>query len=121
MNGYEYLKNFLREEGYKIQTENDSWLTFKYQGTTVFGFKNASPYLQLVVMCNTQDIPRSKVLDVCNTINDDKFVVKCIAREDGAWVCYEFEPSDRTSSQKFEDILGYLDSVSDMLLSKLSD
>lgn len=120
MHGYEYLKKFLSEEGYRITDENERHFIFKYQGTSVFAFKNESPYLQIVVMCNTSKYSRSKILEVCNEINFDKFIVKCMAGEQAAWVSYEFRPDQHTTNEEFDHIIRVLDNTSDLLFEKLS-
>lgn len=52
MYGYEFLKKFLREEGFRMNDE-DSIISFKYQGNNYLVFKSESPYLQIVMICNT--------------------------------------------------------------------
>lgn len=121
MYGFEYLKKFLREEGYKIREEEDGHFTFKYQGTIFVVFKSNSPYLQVVVMCKADAYSRLSILNVCNQINSEKYVVKCIAMDDSAWISYEFRPNDYTTNDDFDHILSELDRDSDLFFQKISE
>lgn len=38
MTGCDYLKNFLQEEGFRY-TEEERYISFKYEGTTYFALK----------------------------------------------------------------------------------
>ncbi|MDE6742137.1 MAG: YbjN domain-containing protein [Muribaculaceae bacterium] len=120
MYGFEYLKKFLREEGYKIREEEDDHFTFKFQGTTYVAFKNESPYLQVIVICNTEQFPRQEILEVCNQINKDRYIVKCVAMDGSVWVSYEFLPNETTPGDFYEFVLSELDSDSDLLFKKLT-
>lgn len=119
MFGFEYLRNFLREEGYKVNDE-DGHFSFKYQGTVYIAFKNESPYLQIIVICNTKDYPRERMLELCNQLNGDKFVIKFIAMDDTVWCSYEFLPSEHTTNEDFDRTMVLLDKASDELFERLS-
>lgn len=118
MFGYNYLKNFLQEEGFRMN-EEDGHFSFKFQGSTYVAFKNESTYLQIVLICNTGDIDRSHLLEVCNSMNRDRFVVKFVAMQSTVWCSYEFKPSNETSSDDFENIFLLLDKASDEMFEKL--
>lgn len=119
MFGYEYLEKFLHEEGFRINEES-SFFSFKYQGKNYVAFKNESPYLQLVMMCDTSQHPKSKLLEVCNKLNSDKFVVKFIVNGDDVWCSYEFIPTQKTSGEDFDTILMLLDNSLAELFKALS-
>ena len=121
MYGFEYLKKFLQEEGYKIREEEDGHFSFKYQGTVYIAFKNESPYLQVIVICNTENVGTDELLRACNEVNKERYVVKCMAMDKSAWVSYECRPNESTTSEDFEGILGQLDNDSDLLFKKLSN
>lgn len=121
MNGYEYLKNFLDVEGYKIKDEEEGHFSFKFQGTIYVAFKNDAPYLQIVVMCNTREFDFEKVLRVCNELNGDKFVTKFVALEKTVWVSYEFMPNYATTNDEFQMILEVLNRNSDELFQRLTN
>ena len=119
MYGYEFLKKFLHEEGFRMNDE-DSIISFKYQGNNYLVFKSESSYLQIVMICNTKNIDTHKLLDVCNSMNSDKFVVKFTVDNSGnVWCSYEFKPTEETSSDDFDTILVLLDKASDELFEKL--
>lgn len=119
MFGYEYLKNFLREEGFRINEEN-TFFSFKYQGKNYVAFKNEGPYLQLVMICDTSQHSKYKLLEVCNKLNSDKFVIKFIVNDDDVWCSYEFIPTQKTSGEDFETILILLDNSLAELFNTLS-
>lgn len=120
MLGIDYLKNYLRNEGFRFE-EQDTFISFKFQGVNYIAFKNDSPFLQLMIMCNTKDKSRNQCLEVCNELNSNRFVVKCtVVESNNVWCSYEFKPSEKTSADEFAAILGYLDKASDELLEKLS-
>lgn len=118
MFGFNYVQNFLQEEGFRIKDE-DGHFSFKYQGSTYVVFKSESNFVQIVMICNTEGFSRSHILEVCNTMNSDKFVVKFVAMENTVWCSYEFKPSAKTSSDDFDTILLLLDRASDEMFENL--
>lgn len=120
MYGFEYLKSFLEDEGFKIEEEDDRF-TFKYKSTYYTAFKNEKPFLQIAVMCNTDGFDRKTLLEVCNELNQDKFVTKCSVLDHGCSVSYECIPNDATTSQEFMSMVRILDAVSDQLFERLSN
>lgn len=119
MYGYNYLKNFLQEEGFRLNEES-SYISFKFQGSTFIAFKSESPFLQIVMICNTKSYSRSQLLEVCNTMNSDKFVIKFVVSDENVWCSYEFQPTENTKSDEFETALYLIDKASDELFEKLS-
>ena len=118
MAGFNYLLKFLKDEGSKVN-EEDNHFSFKYQVSLYIAFKNDSPFLQIVEICNTKSFTRSKLLEVCNEMNENKFVVKFIVVGENVWCSYEFIPTEHTSSDEFELALGFLDKASDEMFEKL--
>ena len=122
MYAYEYLKEFFRHENFTYD-DNDNFYSFRYQGTNYVAFKNDGPFLQIVVICNTQGSQRSTLLEVCNTMNESKFVTKCTVNDDNSsvWVSYEFCPDEHTPSDFFMAVLRMLDTTSDEFFQKLNE
>lgn len=118
MAGFNFLKSFLRDEGFRIE-EEDNHFSFKFQGSTYIAFKNDSPYLQIVMICNTKNYSRARLLEVCNEMNSDKFVVKFTVVNDNVWCSYEFKPTEHTTSDDFETAILLLDKASDEMFEKL--
>ena len=118
MAGFKYLLNFLKNEGFKVN-EEDGHFSFKYQGSVYIAFKNDSPYLQIVMICNTKSFMRNRLLDVCNEMNKDKFVIKFVVMDENVWCSYEFRPTEQTTSDEFETTLLLLDKASNEMFEKL--
>ena len=53
MAGFNYLLNYLNEEGFKVE-EEEQHFSFKYQGSLFVAFKNDSIFLQIVLICNVK-------------------------------------------------------------------
>lgn len=121
MYGYEYFKNFLNEEGYKIKEEEDRHFSFKFQGTIYVAFKNEGPYLQVVVMCNTAEYDHDTLLEVCNRLNTERFVIKFMPLEQSTWVSYESCPNYATPTEEFQSMLEELNVASDLLFQRLNE
>lgn len=120
MYGYEYLKNFLEEEGYKIKDEEENHFSFKYQGTLYVAFKNDLPFLQIVIMCEASRYDSEKLMRVCNMMNGNKFVIKFVYVPPSVWVSYEFAPNYTTTNEDFQRILDVLNRSSDELFDALN-
>lgn len=99
--------------------EEDTYFSFKYQGNNYLAFKNEGPYLQIVMICNTKSFAKSRLLEVCNEMNSNKFILKFVLNGDNVWCSYEFKPAEGTSSDDFDTILMLLDKASDEMFEKL--
>lgn len=111
MYGFDYLKNFLQEEGFEINEEN-LYFTFNYQGRNYITRKEESPFLQIRFDAYFGGIDRSHLLEVCNSINKKLFAVKLVvSNQDGIEFIYEFIPTDYTSSKYYETIFIVLDNA----------
>ena len=119
MNGYEYLMKFLKEEGFRMN-EEETYFSFKYQGNNFVAFKTDGPFLQIVMVCNTRDYARNQLLEVCNTMNDNKFIIKFVVNDPNVWCSYEFKPNKDITSDDFDTIFLQLDKATDELYEKLS-
>ena len=118
MAGFNYLLNYLNEEGFKVE-EEEQHFSFKYQGSLFVAFKNDSIFLQIVLICNVKGVDANKLLEVCNEMNRDKFVCKFIVMDDKVWCSYEFIPSEHTPGDEFKAALTFLDKGSDELFERL--
>lgn len=120
MSGFDYLKNFLEEEGFRYKLEDDI-ASFKFQGVPYYTFNNEdNPYLQIIVVCKFKEHSIQDVLRICNDMNKEKFIVKFIARNsETVWASYEFMPNQYTDGADFERIFDMLDKTSDDLINKL--
>ena len=116
---FEYLKKFFQSENFRYE-EEEGILSFKIQGVNYFAFTNDSPFLQIVIVCNISNKDKTKILEICNELNSDKFVTKFILRGERVWCSYEFNPSEHTSSDEFMAIFSILDKTSDEFLEKMS-
>lgn len=121
MNGYDYLKTFLRNENFRYD-ETDSLITFKYQGNGFIVFKNDTPYLQIIQPIDVKRHDRYTILEICNSTNNAKYVTKCTVDKDTEMVCcsYEFLPSEHMKSEDFIVILNVLDASSDDFINRLN-
>lgn len=119
MKGYEYLLRFLNEEGFR-KSDEENYFSFKFEGNTYLVFKNDSPYLQVLLLLRADGYDRIQMLEACNKLNDDKFVVKFTVHDATIWCSYEFKPSDETTNDEFAVILMLLDKGSDELYAELN-
>lgn len=118
--GYTYLTKFLENENFRYE-DNETFLKFKVQMVNYIAFKNDSPFLQIVIMCGTQNADRNKLLELCNGMNSDKFVCKFTLTDDSERILcsYEFLPSEHTSETEWMTLFSILDKNSDELLDRL--
>ena len=119
MKGYEYLLRFLHEEGFR-KNDEENFFSFKFEGNTYLVYKNDSPYLQVLLLLRANGYDRTKMLEACNKLNDDKFVVKFTVHDDTIWCSYEFKPSNETTNDEFALIFTLLDKGSDELYAELN-
>lgn len=120
MAGYHYLLNYLQNEGFTFNEDNDQ-ISFKYQRFVFSAFKNELQFLQIVAPCITSNVSRDKLLDICNELNDEFFIIKfSMIREDCCWCSYEFIPTEQTSNEDFEMALDSLYKAGCKLLSSIN-
>lgn len=115
MSGYEYLVRFLLEGGYRYE-DHERVITFKIEGVNYIAFKNDdNPFLQITLGCNVEDESRIKLLELCNYLNRQKFILKFTVNSDASSVycSYEFEPSAITSEDDFMSVFYTMDRATD--------
>lgn len=102
MAGYYYLIEFLKEEGYKYE-ENGNMLTFQIQGVSYLVVKNENtPFLQILIVCNTAGQSRSKQLEICNDMNASIAALKFIVNNSDRVLCaYGFIPGASTTADDY--------------------
>ena len=119
MYGFEYLKKFLREEGFRVNEKEGSF-SFKYNRMIYSVPKEENKYLVINMICSVNNVDRGKLLEVCNSLNRDKFVLKfTVDSDDDVWCGYEFIPSERTTPDDFEDVFQSLDMATDEMFARL--
>lgn len=119
MKGFEYVERFLQNEGFRFSKE-DNYISFKFEGTTYVTFKNDSNYVEIMLICDTDDIDRLTLLETCNGLNQEKFALKFSVQDNTVWCSYEFIPSEQTSNDDFCAILTMLWKASDELFALLN-
>lgn len=116
MAGFHKLLEFLRNEGFRTD-EQDGLITFKIQGKNYLAFKNGeSPFLQIISIYDVEGNSRSKLLETCNTMNQDRFILKYTINNgsDALWCSYEFKPNSSTTTEDFMSVFSMLEkSVND--------
>ena len=113
MHGFEKFREFLTDEGYRIMDDQETFYVFKHEGTSFFVFKHKSPYVQLAMPLGVGDTDRSRLLEVCNEMNDNCMVVKFVVRADHVLANFEFAMFDNTPHDFLEAVMPYLDNVTD--------
>lgn len=111
MAGFNKLLDFFRNEGFRFE-EKDSLIMFKIQGCNYIAFKNENnPFLQIVSIYDVEGNSRSKLLETCNTLNQDRFILKYTINEgsDALWCSYEFEPNASTTTEDFMSVFSMLE------------
>jgi hypothetical protein len=119
MKGYEYLLNFLREEGFKFN-EEDSIISFKFEGNTYVAFKKDSSLLTILQICNADGHSRTELLEKCNEFNENYYIIKFTVHGSNIWCTYEFEPSEHTTSDDFSFCFKLIDKATDEILQEIS-
>ena len=107
MAAFDYLKNFLRNEGFRFE-ETENLITFKVQSINYLAFKNDSSYLQIATIWD-YECDRHKALEICNELNNDIYIVKCVIVNDSLWFSWEFLPTEQTTSDNFMSIFNILE------------
>lgn len=111
MAGFQKLLEFLRNEGFRFE-EKDGLITFKIQGRNYLAFKNGeSPFLQIVSIYDVEGNSRSKLLEMCNIMNQERFILKYTINDgsDALWCSYEFEPNASTTAEDYMSIFSMLE------------
>jgi len=122
MHGYEKFRDYLLDEGYRIIDENDTFFVFRSEGETFFVFKHPSSNVQVTQALGARkDVDRNKLLQLCNEMNDDKFIIKFVLQDDYVLCSAEFLVGDKVDHDFVEMMLPLLDHVSDEFMVKMSE
>lgn len=92
MNASDLVENWLKEQGFKNERDNDGDLLFKYQGVNLFCCKddNDKQFLRVIMPGIYQiDGDRLKVLEAINTISCDLKAIKAFIVQDRLWLAIE--------------------------------
>ena len=92
MNASDLVENWLKEQGFKNERDDDGDLRFKYQGVNLFCCKddNDKQFLRIIMPGIYQiDGDRMKVLEAINTICRNIKAVKAFLVEDHLWLAIE--------------------------------
>ncbi len=107
ISGYQYLLDFLRTKGYEF-TEGDEGdeFIFKIDGHKFFAPKKNSSVLSIHCLYGVEDIPRNRLLERCNSMNQHFSVIKFSILDDSeSLLCsYEFVPNKSTTTDEFNVI-----------------
>lgn len=122
--GFDYLKKFFENEGFKYDLKDNVFCTFKIQGVPYIAFNNDAPFLQIIIsLSNSEGLSREKLLELCNKMNRDKFVTKFTVNDEGdrIWASYEFVPTEQTTAEDFMVIFKMLDVNTDEFLELMKE
>lgn len=92
MNASDLVENWLKEQGFKNERDDDGDLRFKYQGVNLFCCKddNDQQFLRIIMPGIYQiDGDRTKVLEAINTICSDLKAIKAFIVQDHLWLAIE--------------------------------
>ena len=92
MNASDLVENWLKEQGFKNERDNDGDLHFKYQGANLYCYNddNDKQFLRIVMPGIYQiDGDRMKVLEAINTICRNIKAIKAFLVEDHLWLAIE--------------------------------
>lgn len=92
MNASDLVENWLKEQGFKNERDDDGDLRFKYQGVNLFCCKddNDQQFLRIIMPGIYQiDGDRTKVLEAINTICCDLKAIKAFIVQDHLWLAIE--------------------------------
>ena len=92
MNASDLVENWLKEQGFKNERDNDGDLHFKYQGANLYCYNddNDKQFLRIVMPGIYQiDGDRMKVLEAISTICRNIKAIKAFLVEDHLWLAIE--------------------------------
>ena len=92
MNASDLVENWLKEQGFKNERDDDGDLRFKYQGVNLFCCKDDydKQFLRIIMPGIYQiDGDRMKVLEAINTICSDLKAIKAFIVQDHLWLAIE--------------------------------
>lgn len=92
MKTIDLVKQYLEQEGYRYDIDDDGDIHFKYQGVNLFYTDGGQDSLFFrIIMPNLYEVEnnRLKVLEACNTITRDVKVLKAFIVNDALWLSIE--------------------------------
>ncbi len=120
MTAGDYLKKYLRDEGFQFKVDDDGDISFKYQGTTFMMTQDSNDSVfAIFLIFKFEGNSKQKIMELCNKFNIEKNLVKFSASDSLVFCTYECLITDGFSVGFLPQILGYLDSVSDDFIKAL--
>lgn len=119
--GYLYLIDFLKNQKYDFSEVDENIIVFTINDTRYIALKQYNtPKLSISVITFVEGIPRRELLEICNSLNDEKMVTKfSISNDSRLMECtYEFVPNESTSTSDFLNILSHLKQCSAEFLER---
>ena len=104
MNTSDLLEDWLKEQGFRSNRDNDGILTFRYQGANLICFKNDEDkqYLQIIMPAIYKvDGNRVKVLEAINTTTREIKALKAYLVDDFLWLDIEMFVDPTTHIDSF--------------------
>lgn len=121
MSGFNKFLEFLRNEGFRFE-EKDGLVSVKIQGRNYVALNyGESRFVQINCIYDVTGKSRLQLLETCNTLNQDRFVLKYTINEgsDALWCSYEFDPNAATTKDDFMSIFSMLELGAGIFFEKL--
>lgn len=91
MNACDLVENWLKEQGFRCERDDDGDIRFRYQGVGMFCCKDRDNGFLRIIMPGIYDVNgnRERVLEAINTIARELKVIKAFLVNDSLWLSIE--------------------------------
>lgn len=91
MNACDLVENWLKEQGFRCERDDDGDIRFRYQGVGMFCCKDRDNGFLRIIMPGIYDVDgnRERVLEAINTIARELKVIKAFLVNDSLWLSIE--------------------------------
>lgn len=91
MNVCDLVENWLKEQGFRCERDDDGDIRFRYQGLGMFCCKDSDNNYLRIIMPGIYDVAgdRERVLEAINTIARELKVIKAFLVNDSLWLSIE--------------------------------
>ena len=91
MKACDLVENWLKEQGFRCERDEDGDVRFRYQGIGMFCCKDSDDRFLRIIMPGIYDVngDRARVLEAINTISRDIKAIKAFLVEDSLWLSIE--------------------------------
>ena len=91
MNACDLVENWLKEQGFRCERDDDGDIRFRYQGVGIFCCKDRDNGFLRIIMPGIYDVDgnRERVLEAINTIARELKVIKAFLVNDSLWLSIE--------------------------------